>query len=1167
MTATPAPALTPIHMENASSFEVAKAFAETFWGRLTQPAGEIAAWFGSAPSDPRAVAVPVGDAAAFAKVTAAHEDAQLAYCGLAVRETGTVKGHAHGAIHQLLPARHIFFDLDTGKLGYAPTKDAALAQVLSFAEAAGITPHILVETAHGYHVYYLLTEPLDDPERMTLPARMEAAFTAHLGLSGYTMDQGVTTQMTRLGRIPGTWNRKADLAQPFRTELHSIGEHPLYSPDALLAQLPDAAAVSSPGQGALPIVYDERVGAELARALPISRILTEVHEWTRVGKTQQGVELWDAHCDAAESDVNARSVWGVRQIPGQVRTDDRAEAVYVYSATTAAEYGVPAGTRLTSFVWIAHRFFGGDYRAAVGLAAAFKDRADELVAVLVNDPSTADLADLARQASSVWPEGLTKAHAGYLRYRAVAPDVATARGYSSLTAAEVMAVVDSSTSQEVRAAVTAGGIGAMKAPVISLRGERTATLRLDRTVVLPPVTPNDDPISYRSLRGDRYSRKAIDMNPVCRPLAPRSDVPLIVTAADYRGRAIHSNPTNVQHGQVHADAITSAGLREGLELAVVSLARWSDGLHARGTAAADYGREDRLVDDWARLVVEGRTTYIAGRVHWRRSESLIALATLLEAKGATVRVIDLPIPEDGPETAGADRSVYAISDYLAEAAARSDAKPLTGLLAAALPLEEAAWQATPMEDTEVGRAERLTAEIRRRGSHRYDATNKLWMENSGTHWKASPAASPSALAVEIFRAAGAKLGGIGGVTRPVSFVATHPAIAVEASSMGTAARELNVMNGVVDLTSGILRDRTEDDVHLTVCPAVYTPGKVARRWAAFIKEITLGDADYADYLQRHVGQILVGEVIQETLFFAVGGGGNGKSVFYSTLAALLAGYATSAPTEMLTGKPAPHQIAGLFSKRLLIASETDEGERISGAALKELAKRDGLKGAKKFGHEFDFAASHTPVLMTNHKPSITATDRGTWRRIELLPFDLQLTDAQMDKTLPAQLLNEVDGILAWAVEGAVKFLAQGLGTCEKVQTATEGYREEQDVLGRFLRDEYHLTGDPKDRVKRASFHTDLNYWLVSPEAGLRGTWSAKAIGDKLGSRGVTVKRQADGEYYCGIKEGPAPRSEREIAEIFADTPTPDSLADMPSSEVASAFQALEVAFKAEEWEF
>jgi phage/plasmid-associated DNA primase len=59
-------------------------------------------------------------------------------------------------------------------------------------------------------------------------------------------------------------------------------------------------------------------------------------------------------------------------------------------------------------------------------------------------------------------------------------------------------------------------------------------------------------------------------------------------------------------------------------------------------------------------------------------------------------------------------------------------------------------------------------------------------------------------------------------------------------------------------------------------------------------------------------------------------------------------------------------------------------------------------------------------LGTNHTPLIRGTDNGIWRRVHLIPFDVQIPDEERDMRLPEKLGAELPGILAWVVAGAVE---------------------------------------------------------------------------------------------------------------------------------------------------
>ena len=59
------------------------------------------------------------------------------------------------------------------------------------------------------------------------------------------------------------------------------------------------------------------------------------------------------------------------------------------------------------------------------------------------------------------------------------------------------------------------------------------------------------------------------------------------------------------------------------------------------------------------------------------------------------------------------------------------------------------------------------------------------------------------------------------------------------------------------------------------------------------------------------------------------------------------------------------------------------------------------------------------------------------RRLHLVPFTLTVPEEKRDRTLPARLLKEGDGILAWALQGCLDWQAQGLRQPKCVADATD----------------------------------------------------------------------------------------------------------------------------------
>lgn len=199
----------------------------------------------------------------------------------------------------------------------------------------------------------------------------------------------------------------------------------------------------------------------------------------------------------------------------------------------------------------------------------------------------------------------------------------------------------------------------------------------------------------------------------------------------------------------------------------------------------------------------------------------------------------------------------------------------------------------------------------------------------------------------------------------------------------------------------------------------------------------------------------IGKVYHEALVIAYGTGANGKSTVFNTIAAVLGDYAGKIPAEALTtrAKNIKVDLAELLGKRFVLASETEEGQRLSVSMLKQIASVDSITAERKYHDPFTFIPTHSAVLYTNHLPRVGSGDRGTWRRLVVAPFKAEINNPRADFT--DLLLERAGGaILQWIIEGARIFIGNGyrLLKCKAVEYAVGEYREENDWLGAFLAD-------------------------------------------------------------------------------------------------------------------
>ena len=109
------------------------------------------------------------------------------------------------------------------------------------------------------------------------------------------------------------------------------------------------------------------------------------------------------------------------------------------------------------------------------------------------------------------------------------------------------------------------------------------------------------------------------------------------------------------------------------------------------------------------------------------------------------------------------------------------------------------------------------------------------------------------------------------------------------------------------------------------------------------------------------------------------------------------------------------------------------------------------------------------------------------------------------------LLDELPGILSWAVAGCLQWQRDGLGTCESVQSATVAYRSESDQLARFI-DEHCITL-PTAQCPARKLYEAYRWWA---DKGGEETISETAFGSNIVERGFIKEHTRNGKVYRGV---------------------------------------------------
>jgi len=359
------------------------------------------------------------------------------------------------------------------------------------------------------------------------------------------------------------------------------------------------------------------------------------------------------------------------------------------------------------------------------------------------------------------------------------------------------------------------------------------------------------------------------------------------------------------------------------------------------------------------------------------------------------------------------------------------------------------------------------------------------------------------------------------------------AIAVDAEQLDADPMLLGVENGVVDLTTGAFRPPNRADLITKSCRAPFDPAARCPLWENFLETIFAGDAEVIAYVQRAVGYSLTGRTGERVIFIEHGAGTNGKTTFLEVLAHVLGTYALSTPVETLIARKdrgIPNDLARLKSARFVSATESERGAKLAEAFVKAVTGGDRVTARFLHQEYFDFIPQLKLWLATNHRPEVASGGKAIWKRIRLIPFEVDLEaklGEQLDTNLKAKLLAEASGILAWAVRGCLEWQRTGLKEPDSIRRANQGYEEDEDVLGWFLED--RAVVEPNVWVSAADLYREFVAWA---EAHGEEKLSAKAFSQAMAER-KGVKRQRQGgtgaKGFAGVRllPGQEPRKKRQ----------------------------------------
>jgi P4 family phage/plasmid primase-like protien len=539
-------------------------------------------------------------------------------------------------------------------------------------------------------------------------------------------------------------------------------------------------------------------------------------------------------------------------------------------------------------------------------------------------------------------------------------------------------------------------------------------------------------------------------------------------------------------------------------LGLVGVYGWQQG-RPKGDDGKAQGQRQCL-PDLATVALQGRLVHIVfdsdaatnPKVTWAEWH----LAQALKGRGADVRVARLP---PGPIGSDQQPKKVGLDDYLVANGPES----FRALLAVAKPPQRPSSDAAPLDDdagvfdrpNNPHRLARLwlakEATFKHRGDRAAYFRQQYWIWD-GNRWQVVPDADVKARFASFIR--GQLKTDLRGQNVPIPAVTAGlvsntllaiggetliPLETPQPSWRGENPGPQNwiaMRNGILDVDAimdgkdDVLRPHSPLWFSPTCLPFPFDPKARCPVWTAFLKRNMGDDPAKAALLQQWAGYSLLPDTSLQRFLLMVGEGSNGKSVVCAVVVALLGeDNVSSVPLELFADK---FRLVGTLGKLVNVVAEVGELDRIAEGQLKAFVSGDPLEFEQKFKTPFTARPTARLMLATNNPPTFADKSDGIWRRVLLLPFNVQIPEqeriAGMDKPEYWRSRGELPGILNWALIGLTHLRKQGRFTVpENCRKAAEKLRVDVNPAKRFLTERYQ---QGKGDVAKGTLYAEYRHW-------------------------------------------------------------------------------------------
>jgi len=336
--------------------------------------------------------------------------------------------------------------------------------------------------------------------------------------------------------------------------------------------------------------------------------------------------------------------------------------------------------------------------------------------------------------------------------------------------------------------------------------------------------------------------------------------------------------------------------------------------------------------------------------------------------------------------------------------------------------------------------------------------------------------------------------------------------------INTDSKYINLKNGLYNIKTGCLEEHNPEIKSTIQLNCNYSKAaEYPMEWMKFIKTFSDSDENITSIIQEWFGLTISnvkGSITKKCMALWGVRENTGKTQYENMMIHLLG--SENICSTAIQDFSKTFGTGDIYGAAAIIIDDQTAANIADSSTFKSITGggfiRCEIKGKQSFPYEF----TGTLTFGCNDLPFFKG-DKGDhlFERFIIIPCDNVIPETERVGDILERFKPESDGIILWALEGLHRLNDNGykFTHSDRCQTALEEYRCANDSLYNFIKENYIITGNRKDRVKKTILENEYQAWCLRNE---KQALEKKNIAARALKHGISAVKSSGDYYYQGI---------------------------------------------------